>query len=127
MKKFVFPAIAEKYDEFTNYCVSFPNLQGCTTTGNSLEECQRNAVEALELHLAGMLADGDEIPVPSEKEAFIQTEHEYVFLVEAILGDPNEKKVTTFLPLDLCAKAEAAGIDFATAFVRGLQEELQLH
>ena len=68
-----------------------------------------------------------EILAPSDKNTFDLTGNGQRFLMEAILGDPNEKKVTTFLPLDLCAKAEAAGIDFATAFVRGLQEELQLH
>ncbi|MDO4858646.1 MAG: type II toxin-antitoxin system HicB family antitoxin [Thermoguttaceae bacterium] len=126
MKKFVFPAIAEKYDEIMNYCVSFPDLQGCTTTGISLEECQRNAVDALELHLAGMLEDGDEIPTPSDKNSFDLTENEQVFLVEVTLPDFNEKEVKTFVPLDLYNMAEAAGIDFSAILVRELQAELKL-
>ncbi len=85
MRKFVFPAIAEKYDEFANYCVSFPDLPGCATTGNTLEECRRNAVKALELHISGMLIDGDEIPVPSPAEALKLTDGELVLEIEAAL------------------------------------------
>ncbi|MBQ4142833.1 MAG: type II toxin-antitoxin system HicB family antitoxin [Thermoguttaceae bacterium] len=126
MKKFVFPAIAETCDGFANYCVSFPDLQGCTTTGNTLEECRRNAVEALELHLSGMLLDGDKIPEPSSEDSFELTSDELVFLVEVTLEEVNEVTVPLSLPLDLYTQAQVAGVDFSSAFLRGVKAELQL-
>jgi predicted RNase H-like HicB family nuclease len=45
--------------------VSFPDFPGCITAGRTLEEARRMAAEALELHIKGMIEDGDEIPGPS--------------------------------------------------------------
>ena len=44
------------------YFVTVPALPGCFTRGNSLEECQKRAVEAIELHIAGLRADGEVVP-----------------------------------------------------------------
>src|SRR5205807_10187144 len=38
---------------------------GCITAGRNLEEARRKAAEALSLHIAGMLNDGEKIPKPS--------------------------------------------------------------
>lgn len=40
-------------------------LPGCVTTGKTVEEVERNIREAIELHLEGMLEDGEPIPEPS--------------------------------------------------------------
>lgn len=127
MKKFVYPAIFEKSEDAGNYCACFPDLSVCGTIGDTLEECKQNAAEALALHLTVMLEDGDEIPAASDKDSFDLTGDEQVFLVEATLPDSNEKEVKTFVPIELYAKAEAAGVDFSTAIIRGLQAALQPH
>jgi predicted RNase H-like HicB family nuclease len=49
----------------SDYGVSFPDFPGCITAGKTLEEARRNAVEALTLHIEGMLEDGEEIPQAS--------------------------------------------------------------
>ena len=49
----------------SDYGVSFPDFPGCVTAGETLEEARRMAVEALRLHVRGMLEDGAEIPLPS--------------------------------------------------------------
>ena len=46
------------------YLVTVPALPGCFTQGRTLEECQARAVEAIEVHIAGLQADGE--PVPEE-------------------------------------------------------------
>jgi predicted RNase H-like HicB family nuclease len=51
-------------DEGTSYGVSFPDVPGCISAGDTFEEAVANAAEALAGHLALMHADGDEIPVP---------------------------------------------------------------
>jgi predicted RNase H-like HicB family nuclease len=49
----------------SDFGVSFPDFPGCVTAGRTLEEARGMAVEALSLHIAGMMEDGDRIPEPS--------------------------------------------------------------
>ena len=51
-------------DEGTSYGVSFPNVPGCISAGDTFEEAVANAAEALAGHLALMKSDGDPLPVP---------------------------------------------------------------
>lgn len=43
----------------------FPDLPGCTSYGVTLSEAQKNAQDALGLHLYGMEEDGETVPAPS--------------------------------------------------------------
>ncbi len=45
--------------------VVFPDLPGCVSQGDSVEDALRNAVEALALHIEGMVAEGLDRPAPS--------------------------------------------------------------
>lgn len=47
------------------FSVYFPDLPGCASCGATLSEAQKNAQDALGLHLYGMEQDGDAIPAPS--------------------------------------------------------------
>ena len=55
-------------DEGTSYGVSFPDVPGCISAGDTFEEAVANAAEALAGHLALMRADGDSIPAPRSFE-----------------------------------------------------------
>jgi predicted RNase H-like HicB family nuclease len=44
--------------------VSFRDFPGCISAGDDLDELTRNAREALQLHVDGMIADGLTIPAP---------------------------------------------------------------
>jgi predicted RNase H-like HicB family nuclease len=50
------------------YDVTFADLPGCVSSGDSLEHALQMAQEALTLHLYGMLEDGDTLPEPSSLE-----------------------------------------------------------
>jgi predicted RNase H-like HicB family nuclease len=63
-----FPAIVET-GPGGGYGVFFPDLPGCVSAGDSLQEAARNAEIALQLHLAGMVEDGEAIPGASELDA----------------------------------------------------------
>lgn len=58
-----YPAILEKSS--TGFGVHFPDLDGCTSSGETMEQAAANAEEALALHLSGMRKDGDRIPEPT--------------------------------------------------------------
>jgi predicted RNase H-like HicB family nuclease len=55
-------------DEGTSYGVSFPDVPGCISAGDTFEEAVADAAQALAGHLALMRADGDEIPAPRSFE-----------------------------------------------------------
>ena len=45
--------------------VVFPDLPGCTSAGDTVEEALRNAAEALAAHLELLWESGDPLPAPS--------------------------------------------------------------
>jgi predicted RNase H-like HicB family nuclease len=49
-------------EEGGGYFVAVPTLPGCFTHGRTIEECRTRAVEAIEVHIAGLLADGELVP-----------------------------------------------------------------
>lgn len=49
-------------EEGGGYYVTVPALPGCFTRGSTVEECQQRAVEAIEVHIAGLRVDGRAIP-----------------------------------------------------------------
>ncbi len=71
----------------SDYGVSFPDFPGCITAGRTLEEARRMAVEALALHVEGLLEDGETLPDPST--------------LDSLIRDPALKDAVAFLvPLD---------------------------
>lgn len=55
-----------------NLSAYVPDLPGCVTTGRTVEEVERNIREAIELHIEGMLEDGQTIPEPSTAVAYVE-------------------------------------------------------
>ena len=54
-----------------NLSAYVPDLPGCITTGKTIEEIERNIREAIELHLEGLLEDGEPIPNPQTAVAYV--------------------------------------------------------
>jgi predicted RNase H-like HicB family nuclease len=52
----------------TGYGSYAPDLPGCVATGRTLRETRSRMAKAIEMHLAAMHEDGDEIPEPSHFE-----------------------------------------------------------
>jgi predicted RNase H-like HicB family nuclease len=52
----------------TGYSAYVPDLDGCVASGATLDEAHVLMSEALALHIAGMVEDGDLIPDPSHVE-----------------------------------------------------------
>jgi len=70
-------------DRDSDFGVSFPDFPGCVTAGKTLDEAHRMAAEALALHIAGMVEDGEAIPEPS--------------ILDVLAGDPAMKGAVAFL------------------------------
>ena len=61
-----FPVLFER--STTGYGGYAPDLPGCVATGRTIEETRQRMAKAMELHLAAMRQDGDQIPEPSHLE-----------------------------------------------------------
>jgi predicted RNase H-like HicB family nuclease len=59
-------------DVGTSYGVSFPDVPGCISAGDTFEEAVAFAAEALAGHFESMREDGDPIPAPRTFEELKQ-------------------------------------------------------
>lgn len=108
MQRFVFPAIVERGR--SGFGVYFPDLPGCASAADSLEDVGAMAREALQLHIQGMLEDGVPIPSPSaidQARAEPESDVVGVLLVEANTeGAPAALVIT--LPKHLLERVDEA-------------------
>ena len=68
-----FPIVIHK-DEDSSYGVTVPDLPGCFSGAETLDEAFENAQEAILLHLEGMMADGEVLPKIQPVQAHIDGE-----------------------------------------------------
>lgn len=57
--------VAIHKDPDSDYSVTIPDLPGCFSAGSTFAEALTMAREAIELHIEGMLEDGQELPTPT--------------------------------------------------------------
>ncbi len=62
MRHLTFPIVIE--GDADGYFASCPALQGCYSQGSTHEEAVRNIRDAIRLHVADRIADGEEISEP---------------------------------------------------------------
>lgn len=131
MDKYIFPALFES-DGQDGYTVTFPDLPGCITEGNTLEEALFMAKDALELFLYTMEEDGDVIPFPSKPEKIKPPQAAFENLIEVymppIRDEMSNKSMnkTLTLPRWLNSAAEKANINFSQVLQFALKEQLGL-
>jgi predicted RNase H-like HicB family nuclease len=84
-------------DKGTSYGVSFPDLPGCISAGDTFEEAIDNASQALAGHLAVMAADGDPIPHAQSLEELKQDAAFVDDSIDAVIAFvvPQGDQVTT--------------------------------
>lgn len=77
-------------DPDSAYGVQFPDIPGCFSAGDTLEEASRNAVEALGGHVRWMEADGDDVPPPRTLDAIMD---------DPLLVEEREGAILMSIPL----------------------------
>lgn len=65
MRQITYQAVSEP-TESNGFSVHFPDLPDCTSYGETLSEAQKNAQDALGLHLYSLEQDVNHIPAPSD-------------------------------------------------------------
>jgi predicted RNase H-like HicB family nuclease len=56
----------------TGYSAYSPDLDGCVSTGSTVEEVTANMEEAIRFHLEGLKLEGYEIPEPKTTSTYIE-------------------------------------------------------
>ena len=62
-----YPVVIHK-DKGSDYGVTVPDLPGCFSAGATVDEALAMVKEAIELHLEGLIDDGEAIPKPGRIE-----------------------------------------------------------
>ena len=62
----LYPIAIELGDDTHAYGVTVPDIAGCFSAGDTMEEALKNVREAIEFHLEGLVEDGQEIPLPTD-------------------------------------------------------------
>lgn len=81
MDKYILPAIFDPGEKH-GYCVTFPDLHGIVTSGETIDESLSAAKEALELHLYGMEEDNDVIPSACSPQDIKLPSDAFISLIE---------------------------------------------
>jgi predicted RNase H-like HicB family nuclease/predicted transcriptional regulator len=93
------------------YGVVFPDLPGCTSSGDTVEEAYEHAFEALALHIEGMIEDGVVLPDSSPFNGSLPT---------WLAGAPGRVERTVLVPVKLPGRAVRVSITMD----KGLLERL---
>ncbi|MBN6076447.1 type II toxin-antitoxin system HicB family antitoxin [Aggregatibacter actinomycetemcomitans] len=91
----LYPIGVENGGEKHAYGVIVPDIPGCFSAGDTLEEAIENAKEAITLHIEEMLKDGENIPLPRDVKMHMEnTEYEGLtfLVVDVDLTDLTEKQ-----------------------------------
>jgi len=125
----IYPAII--HNEDGSYWIEFPDLEGCNTMGDTLEDTMANAQEALGLYLASLEEVGQDLPHPSsmtdidpnDLPAASVTSYIYVDLNKYRRSTKSVKK-TLSLPEWLAEEAEKHHLSLSKVLQDGLKEKL---
>ncbi len=127
MSKHFYPAVFRQEDD--GYSITFPDLEGCITEGDTIEESYEMAVDAIGLYLQpkeGVFV----FPTASNPKNITLSNDEFVVLIEfdeleyLKKHDAKAVKKTLTLPSWLNTKAEEAGINFSQTLQEALKDRL---
>lgn len=130
MAKYIYPAIFARDGNL--YSVSFPDLSGCYTQGESLQEAHEMAADILCLTLYNLEEEGSAIPAPSEIQSVQVSDDEFTSLIfcDTIeyrkFYDNRAVKKTLTIPAWLNTLSEREGINFSAILQNALKAELHI-
>ena len=128
--KYTYPAIFHPEAD-GGYSVSFPQMRGCFTQGDTFEDAVKMATEAMSLYLFSLEEDGE--PVPKEDAKIVADSSDLVVAITAWMQPFREEmknravKKTLTIPAWLNQVGEEAGINFSQLLQSAIKERLGIH
>lgn len=130
MSKRFYPAVFRKED--VGYSVYFPDLDGCFTEGDTMEEAYHMAVEAVGLYLEDSETGMFSYPETSDITTIRTSENEAAVLIEFDETEYRKRhnnkavKKTLSIPQWLNIMAEEQNINFSQVLQQALKERLNI-
>lgn len=130
MAKYIFPAVFTKDGDF--YVVSFPDIDGCNTQGESIQDALEMAEDVLCLTLYDYEEDGEKIPKPSDPKEIETDGSSFVSLIACDtieyrkFYDNKAVKKTLTIPAWLNTLSEREGVNFSAVLQNALKNELHI-
>jgi len=131
MAKYAYPAIFTPEAD-GGYSIIFPDIDGCYTCGDSLEDGIEMAEDVLALALYGYEKERRPIPDPSDRNTIILKENEFINYIACdtiayrkMYNNQSVKKTLT-IPQWLNEAASEAGINFSQVLQEALKAQLHL-
>lgn len=123
----VYPAIFHQEDGAV--WVEFPDLEGCQSYGDTIEECVLEAQEALSAYAESIIERDMKLPTPTNvKDIIVEDNDSFVMLVysELKVYDKDEKAVkkTLTIPQWLNDRAVKNNINFSETLQNALIERM---
>lgn len=129
MAKYVYPAIFTP-EEKEKYSVYFPDLEGCYTCGDDLQDAIMMAQDVLAFTLYDYERNGTKIPEPARADEVEIEKGEFVNYIAcdtieyARLHNSRAVKKTLTIPAWLNEAATAQGVNFSQVLQEGLMNKL---
>ncbi len=127
--KLIYPAVFHEGND--GIWVEFPDLQGCQTYGETIQDVLDSAKEALEGYCITLLEEKHKLPSASDIKTIKPEENAFVSLVETDLTTHFAKqksvKKTLSIPNWLNEAAEAQHINFSAVLQSALMEQLNIN
>lgn len=130
MPKLFYPAIFEA-DEDGAFTVEFPDVDGCVTGGDDMDDAYEMAFSALGLVLSYMEEMKEPIPTPSNPQDIKLEDGQFLVVIEfntatyrkTVSDRPVEKVIT--IPEWLNEEASSIGVDFSRTLEDALLERIK--
>jgi len=131
MNTLFYPAVFQS-EEDGGYSIFFPDLDGCNTQGDTVEEGYRMAFDALGITLSYLEDEHLPLPKASAPQDIKLEEGQCIVLIEFDMMEYKRRtgsqavKKTLSIPSWLNVEAEKAGINFSAVLQNALKEQLGL-
>lgn len=132
MAKYVYPAVFTK-EESGVYCIRFPDVPGCVTSGEDLQDGLDMANDVLCLMLYEMEQDGVEIPPASSVNEVEHDEKSFVSLISCDTDwyrrfyESKSVRKTLTIPAWLNDMAERNALNFSQILQDALKSTLHIN
>ncbi len=94
-------------DAESAFGASFPDLPGCISAADTLEELRPMIKEALGFHIEGMVEDGDAVPEPSTLDEILKAEGYAEAVAVMVVKSPHMAEATVRVHITLPEKTLA--------------------
>ena len=123
--RFTYPALVHNDPE--GIWLEFPDLAGCQTYGETMDDLLVNAAEALECYVVEELEHSGRLPAPSDIHAIPAEGRDFTTLVQVdadLAKYSKSVKKTLTIPSWLNEKAMSVGVNFSQVLQEALIEKL---